>query len=216
MYIIIIGGGKVGYNLTKLLLAEGHEVLLVEKDKVRFQELSAEFGEKVVYGDGAEVNLLKDAGANRADLVVAVTGEDEDNLVICQMAKLIFLKPRTVARINDPENEEIFANVGIDMTVNTTNLISALIGHKVHAGTLTPLLTLRGGNVEIVQIEIESSSPAANRQVKDLTLPKDSLLISIIRHSEAIIPSGDSTILPGDTVIAVARKESEQNLRALF
>jgi len=216
MYAIIVGGGKVGYNLSKVLLTEGHEVVLIEREKLRYQELSEELGEVVVQGDGAEVSLLKELGANRADLVIAVTGDDEDNLVICQMAKIMFLTPKTVARINDPKNEEVFNQLGVDMTVNTTNMISALIGHKVHAGTLVPLLTFKGGNVEIVQAEISSSSPAVNKMVKDLELPKNSLLIAAIRKGEAVILKGDSLLQPEDTVIALTTKDMEEDLRRVL
>jgi len=216
MYIIIVGGGKVGYNLTKALLAEGHEVVMLESDRARFLELSEELAEAVVQGDGAEVAILKNLGANRADLVIAVTGEDEDNLVICQMAKMMFLNPRTVARVNDPRNEALFSQLGVDMTVNTTTIISALIGHKLRAGVLVPLLTLRGGNTEIVQAELSVDSPAANKAVKDLDLPKNSLLIAAIRRGEATILRGDSVLEPEDTVIALTNRDSEQELRRLL
>jgi trk system potassium uptake protein TrkA len=216
MYIIVVGGGKVGYNLAKALLAEGHEVVLIERERARYQELSEELAEAVVQGDGAEVTVLRDLGANRADLVIAVTGEDEDNLVICQMAKIMFINPRTVARVNDPSNEELFTRLGVDMTVNTTNIISALIGHKLKAGVLIPLLTLRGGNTEIVQAELSSRSPAARKMVKDLVLPKDSLLIAAIRKGEAVILRGDTVLEPEDTVIALTSRAAEEELRRLL
>jgi trk system potassium uptake protein TrkA len=214
MFIIIAGSGKVGYNLAKGLLAEGHEVALIEKDKSRYQELSDEFGEGVIYGDASDAFILKLAGTNRCDLLVAASGRDEDNLIICQMAKIVYLAPRTLARINDPKNEPLFAQLGIDQTVNTTNMISALIGHKVGTSYLTELLSFK--DAEIVQIEVPEGSPVLGRMVKELELPRDSLLIAAIRNDQVQVMRGDSQLQAGDTVIALTTKAGEEALRQLI
>ncbi|HSR12171.1 MAG TPA: TrkA family potassium uptake protein, partial [Thermodesulfobacteriota bacterium] len=152
MYIIVVGAGKVGYHLTKLLLSQGHEVMLIEKDRVKVSAMMDELGESVLSGNGSTVATLREAGANRADAVVAVTGHDEDNLVICQLCKMLFFTPRTIARVNNPANEGTFWTLGIDVTVSATRLINAIIQEQVTSpDLLTPLLTMRGGDTDIVQ-----------------------------------------------------------------
>jgi trk system potassium uptake protein TrkA len=214
MYIIIIGAGKIGYNLTKLLIAEGNEVLLVDRDRNKYNQLTKEFGEAIFYGDGCEASTLRAIGASRAELLVAVTGLDQENLVACQVAKILFMVPKTLALVNDPKNEELFTDLAVDLTVNTTSLISAMIGQKLNVPIVTPLLTFK--NLGIVQAEIGDTSPAIHRQIKDLALPANSLLIAAIRGSEAIILKGDSTILPNDTIIAVTTREQVSELRKIL
>jgi trk system potassium uptake protein TrkA len=214
MYIIIIGAGKIGYNLTKLLIAEGNEVLLVDRDRNKYNQLTKEFGEAIFYGDGCEASTLRAIGASRAELLVAVTGLDQENLVACQVAKILFMVPKTLALVNDTKNEELFTDLAVDLTVNTTSLISAMIGQKLNVPIVTPLLTFK--NLGIVQAEIGDTSPAIHRQIKDLALPANSLLIAAIRGSEAIILKGDSTILPNDTIIAVTTREQVSELRKIL
>ena len=127
MYVIIVGAGKVGYHLGRMLMAGGHEVMLIEEDRLKVDTLSVEFHDAIMQGDGATVEMLKEAGANRADVVVAATGNDEDNLVICLIAKLVFIRPRTIARVNNPRNEELFTGLGVDASVSGTKLINAII-----------------------------------------------------------------------------------------
>ncbi|MEO0107821.1 MAG: TrkA family potassium uptake protein, partial [candidate division WOR-3 bacterium] len=214
MYIIITGIGKVGYNLAKSLMLEGHEVALIEKDRQRFQELFDEFGENVIYGDASDSFTLQQAGTNRCDLLVACSGRDEDNLVICEVAKALYMVPRTLARVNDPKNEALFTKLGIDQTVNTTNMISALIGHKMGTSFLTELVSFH--NAEIVQIEVPEGSPVSGSQVKELKLPRDTLLIAAIRSDQVLILRGESQLQPGDTVIALTTKTGEEELRSIF
>ncbi len=214
MYIIIVGAGKVGYNLSKALIAEGLEILLIERDRNKYNLLTKELGEAIYFGNGCEVSTLKNIGSNRADMLIAVTGLDQENLVACQLAKLIFMVPKTLALVNDPKNEELFKTLGVDLVVNTTNLISALIGHKLNIHVLLPLLTFK--NLEIVQAEITDSSPAVNKQVKDLGLPADSLLIAAIRNENAILLKGDSVILANDTILALTTREKENELRKIL
>ena len=214
MYIVIVGASKIGYNLTKSLTAEGHEVLLLEKDRAKYNVLVKELGESIFHGDGCEVDTLKHVGANRAELLIAVTGRDEQNLVSCQLAKLLFMVPRTLAEVNDPKNEELFKSLGVDLTINTTTHISALIGHRLNIEVLMPLLTFK--NLEIVQAEIFEYSPAVNRPVRDLPLPPDTLLIAAIRNGEAVLLKGDSVLLANDSVIALTSRQTESELRKVF
>ena len=217
MYIIIVGAGKVGYHLGRLLIAEGHEVMLIEENRSKADLLSLEFHEAIMQGDGSMVEVLREAGANRADVVVAATGNDENNLVICQVTKLVFLKPRTIARVNNPRNEELFAGLGVDASVSGTKLINAIIQEQVKAGDmLIPLLTLKEGDVEIVEVELSRSSHIVKKKIKDLTLPPASIFIAVIRGSEVIIPSGETEFLAEDKVLALVKRTSEQALRKML
>jgi trk system potassium uptake protein TrkA len=215
MYVIVVGGGKVGYNMTKLLLSKGHEAILIEKNKAVYTRMQDELGEAVMYGDGADVITLREAGANRADVVVAVTGDDADNLVICQIAKIMFINPRTIARVNDPRNEDIFTSLGIDATVSSTRTINTLIEQKVDVNMI-PLLALRGGDYEIVQIEISQTSATVDNQITQIGLPDDCVLMSISRANDTIIPHGNTVLKAGDTIIALTSKKSEEKLRSMF
>jgi trk system potassium uptake protein TrkA len=217
MYIIIVGAGKVGYHLGRLLMAQGHEVMLIEKDRAKVNLLSLDFHDAIMEGDGSTVEALREAGTNRADVVVAATGNDEDNLVTCQIVKLVFLKPRTIARVNNPRNEELFAGLGVDASVSGTKLINAIIEEQVKAGDMMiPLLTLKAGDVEIVEVVLTRSSQIVKKKIKDLALPSGSIFIAVIRGDEVIIPYGDTAFQPEDKVIALVKRTSEQALREML
>jgi trk system potassium uptake protein TrkA len=219
MYIIIVGAGKVGYHLARLLMTEGHghEVMIIEKERAKVGLLSMEFHDAIMEGDGSTVEALKEAGANRADVIVATTGNDEDNLVICQVAKLMFLRPRTIARVNNPRNEELFAGLGVDASVSGTKLINAIIHEQVRAGDMMiPLLTLKAGDIEIVEVQLTRSSHIVRKKIKNLTLPTGSIFIAVIRGEEVIIPYGETEFQPEDKVLALVKRESEQALRQML
>ena len=217
MYIIIAGAGKVGYHLARLLIAEGHEVMLIEENRSKVDLLAFEFHDAIMEGNASTVEVLREAGANRADVIVAATGNDEDNLVICQIAKVVFLRPRTIARVNNPRNEELFAGLGVDASVSGTKLINAVIQEQVKAGDmLIPLLTLKEGNVEIVEVELSRSSHIVKKKIKDLTLPPGSIFIAVIRGEEVIIPYGETEFQPEDKVLALVKRESEKALREML
>lgn len=213
MYIIVVGGGKIGYYLTKALLNEGHEVLLIERDARKCERIAEELGSVVMRGDGCEAATLADAGTERAGVVVAVTGDDEDNLVACQVAKAKFKVPRTVARINNPKNGIIFKKLGIDVTVSSTEVILSQIEHELPLHSLAHLLVLKGSGLEIVEVKIPDDSPAVGRALKDVSLPADSIISLIVSGGSAGIPSGDTVLRAGDEVLAVAKEESEEALR---
>src|SRR5216110_1066565 len=158
MYIIIGGGGDVGYYVTRNLLDQGHEVLLLEKDNARFQTLTEELGQSVFKGDACEARTMEEAGARRADVVIAVTGEDDDNLVICQMAKKRFIVNRTIARLNNPKNEHIFQRLGIDITVSPTRAILSLIEAELPGTPFVSLMTLRRAGLEIMEVRVPADS----------------------------------------------------------
>ncbi len=217
MYIIIVGAGKVGYHLGRLLMAEHHEVMVIEKDRSKVDLLSIEFHDAIMEGDGSTVETLKEAGANRADVVVAATGNDEDNLVTCQITKLVFLRPRTIARVNNPRNEELFAGLGVDASVSGTKIINAIIQEQVKAGDMMiPLLTLKAGDVEIVEVELSRSSHIVKKKIKELSLPSGSIFIAVIRGEEVLIPYGETEFQPEDKVLALVKRTSEQALREML
>lgn len=216
MYIIIVGGGNVGYYLAKQLDKAKHEVLLLEKDRLRASILQQELHDKVVQGDGCEVAQQLEVGFGRADVVVAVTGSDDDNLVVCQMAKSEHNAARTLARINDPRNEALFKKLGVDATVSSTKIIYNLIEQSVSSNEVIPLAALKNGNLEIVDIEIGNDSPVLDKEITALNLPKGALIISIIRDGQAMIPDGSTRIVSGDSVIALVSADIEDLLRQRF
>jgi len=216
MYIIVIGGGKVGYYLSKALLAEGHEVLIIEKDATRVERIEEELGSICMQGDGCEAATLEEAGTERANLFVAVTDEDEDNLVACQVAKHKFNVPRIIARIGNPKNEALFKKLGIDVTVSSTNLILEYIEQEVPTHPLTHLLQLRRGELEIVEVKIPPTSTAVGKQVRELPLPPGSFLSLIIKEDGVRLPAQDTTFEAEDRVIAVTKPELEQALRIIL
>jgi len=213
MYIIIGGGGDVGYYLTKSLLNQGHEVLLLEKGSVRFQALSEELGQAVVRGDACEARTMEEVGANRADIVIAVTGEDDDNLVICQMAKKRFNVSRTIARLNNPKNELIFQKLGIDVTVSPTRSILSLIEAEIPGSTFVTLMTLKRAGLEIMEIRIPPDSPIVGKTLSTINLPRSGNIALIIRDNEYIVPTADTKLLPNDEVYALVSREGEEALR---
>ena len=216
MYIIVAGGGKVGFYLARELIAQGHEVLLIEKSSARCEVIAAELGNVVQRGNADEASVLADAGTNRADVVVAVTGDDEDNLVICQVAKRRFHVPRVIARINNPKNEAIFRLLGIDATVSSTDLILSVIEQEIPEQALVPLLRLRHADVEVVDITLPKDSSLDGVALRELRLPPDSLIAFVIRGGESIFPSGTTTLRAGDEILALTRPVHEEELRRLF
>jgi trk system potassium uptake protein len=216
MYLIVIGGGKVGYYLTKTLITEGYEVLLIEKNPVKCELYTEQFGATVMLGDGAEAATLVEAGADRADVVVAVTGDDEDNLVICQVAKERFHVARTIARVNNPKNEELFRRLGIDVTVSHTNVILSIIEQQIPDLPFVHLMALRHEDLAIVEAKVSMSSQVVNRQIQDVRFPRDVIITALLRHGELIIPTGQTVIFAGDELIVVTKREQETELRHLL
>lgn len=204
MYMVIVGGGNVGLHLAKGLIAREHEVLLLEKDGRQAHRLSAMLGDEyVMHGDGCELHVQKAAGFNRADVVVAVTGEDEDNLVVCQLAKAVWSVDRVLARVNDPSHEEIFREIGIDDTVSATRIIFNLLDQQIERDDLVPVGALHRGNVEVVESVLSNRSPWIGVSVRDLQLPPGTFLVFLLRDGIGQAVTGETTFQPGDMVVGL-------------
>jgi trk system potassium uptake protein TrkA len=216
VYIIVAGGGKIGYYLARELIAQEHEVLIIEKDGRRVDLINSDLGNVVFLGDAAEASTLMEVGAGRADLVCAVTGDDEDNLVIAQLAKRHFNVGRTIARINNPKNEEIFRYLGIDATVSTTDIILSILEQEIPSEAVVPLLRFRHADVEIVEAMVPRDAPVIGRALRELHLPQESTIAIVIRAGAAIFPDGDTRLQAGDEVVAFTRSTHEAELRELF
>jgi trk system potassium uptake protein TrkA len=213
VYILIVGGGKVGSNLTSTLMHMGHEVTLIEGDRERYALLEERFEHVVRPGDATELFVLERAGIERADLVVAVTGDDEDNIIVCQVAKDKYGVPKVIARVNDPRNQQHFDMVWITLTVSATATILALIEHELPQHELVTLIDLKRENLEIVEFAIGAASPAAGKFVRELNLPSRSRLISVTRDGRAEIAIGDTQLAPGDLVMAILEPDVEDELK---
>jgi trk system potassium uptake protein TrkA len=215
MYIIVIGGGRVGYYLGRALLNEGHEVLIVEKTPRFCDIINEELGSICVQGDGCEAATLANVGTARANMLVAVTGDDEDNLVACQVAKHKFNVPRTIARIRNPQNEALFKKLGIDVTVSTTDIILEAIEKEVPTHPLTHLMTRDDIGLEIVEIRIPPDSKTVGKPIKEVKLPEGSKLALIIhRDRKPSIPNLNTILREGDQIIALTTPELEEKLRS--
>jgi len=215
MYIIIVGGGRLGYNLLKALLNEGHEVLVLEKDARICKTITDELGSVCFRGDGCEAATLAEVGTGRAVMIVAVTGDDEDNLVSCQVARHKHNVPRTIARIRNPQNAALFKKLGVDVTVSSTDLILEAIQREVPTHPVTQLLTIEDKGLVIVDVKISSKSTTAGKSVKDLVLPKEAKLVLVIPvQGNAQVPAANTVLLAGDQVIAITSPDSKDALRA--
>ncbi len=216
MFIIVVGGGKVGYYLTRELLTSGHEVVLLEKDPRRAAQIADEIGSVVLNRDGCEGKHLAAAGANRAAIVAAVTGDDEDNLVVCQMAKHHFDVPRTIARVNSNKNEELFRQLGVDEVINPTRMALGAIEQDIPVHDLLHLAQLSTGDMELVEAQIEADSPAAGRVARDLVMPEGCILFVVIRGDVVQTVRPDTSIQPGDKLVALSRTDCQDEVRHIL
>ena len=217
MYAIVAGGGKVGSNVARSLLGMGHEVTLIEQRPYRFDQLQDEFEHQVLLGDATELHVLERAGIARPpELVLGVTGDDEDNLIICQIATEGYRVPKVISRVNDPRNQSHFDLLGISPTVCATSSILGLVEHEVPEHDLIHLLELRKENLEIVEVQIDKSSPSAGKTVEKLKLPEGSRLISVMRDGKAEIAVGSTELKPGDQVLAILQPGKEDELRDIL
>jgi trk system potassium uptake protein TrkA len=212
MYIVVAGGGKVGFHLAEELLGQHHEVLVIERESGRAAQVREELQGNVMLGDSCEASTLDAAGIARADLIAAVTGDDEDNLVICDISRYRGV-PRTIARINNPKNELLFQKRGIETTISATQAVLAQIEQELPTQMMIPLLQLHNG-LEVVEIKLPETSPVAGRSVREVLLPAESL-ISLIVDPGGVprMPSGDTRLSAGDALVVVSRKESLEVLR---
>src|SRR5215211_1689229 len=216
MYVIIVGAGKVGWNLARELIEKGNEVTLIEGNMDRYLTVEQELEHNIQYGDASELWVLERAGISRADLVIAVTGDDEDNMLICQVAKEKYMVDRTIARVNNPRNKQWFDLLGIGPVVSATDLILRLIEHEVPRYGLVHLLDLPQERLEIIELLLGEESPVAGRRVGDLEMPEGSLLISVLREGRGFVPGPDTVLESGDEVLAVLDPGMEEDLKAYF
>ena len=217
MYVLVAGGGKVGANVARSLIGWGHEVTLIEQRRDRFERLEAEFEHRVQFGDATELFVLERAGIRRPpNIVVAVTGDDEDNIVICQVAREHFGVEKVIARVNDPRNQEHFDLLDIMPTVSATANVLAMIEHEVPEHELVHLLQLRRENLEIVEVQIDKDSAAAGKRVDGLKLPDGSRLICVMREGRTEIADGTTELRAGDQVLAIMEPGKETELRRVL
>jgi len=217
MYLLIAGGGKVGSNLARGLIRHGHEVTLIEQRPAKFDQLEVEFEHQVHRGDATELFVLERAGIKRPpDAVVAVTGDDEDNIVICQLARDKYGVEKVIARVNDPRNQPYFDLLGISPTVSATASIMGLIEHEVPEHELIRLLELPRENLEIVEITVDRNAACAGKTIREVELPEGSRVISIVRNGKATAPDGALQLEPGDSVLAILEPGKEDEFRRVL
>lgn len=215
MNIVVVGGGKVGYYLVKTLIEHGHRVSLVEAESARSARVAEELEILTICGDGTSLATLADAGADRADVLIAVTGQDEVNLICCQLAKRKLGVRRAIARCNNPKNRQVFNRLGIELTVSSTALIADLIERELATETMRTLLTFHHGDLTLVEMHVSAGAPATRRTVAELApvLPEGCVLVSVIRGEQVIIPRGSTAVMAGDFIMALAHTGAEEPLR---
>src|ERR687893_295136 len=217
MYIIIVGAGKVGWNLARELVEKGNEVTLIEANRERYLTVEQELEHNVQYGDASELWVLERAGIQRADMVIAVTGDDEDNMLICQVAREKYLVDRIIARVNNPRNRQHFELLGVTPFVSATDLILRLLEHEVPEYGLVHLLDLPEERLEIIEMLLGDDSRVAGKRVGDLDMPEGSLLISVLREGQGgFVPTPDTVLEAGDEVLAVLDPGLEEELKVFF
>jgi len=216
MYVIIAGAGKVGWNLARELIAKDREVTLIESDHARYRVVEEELEHAVQYGDATELWVLERSGIQRADVVIAVTGDDEDNMLVCQVAKEKYLCDRIIARVNNPRNHDHFRLLGIQPAVSATDLILRLIEHEVPRYGLVHLLALEEERLEIIELEVNPEAPTVGERISDIALPEGSLIISVLREGAGFVPRPDTVIEAGDGVLLVLNPGLEEAITAYF
>lgn len=216
MYIIVIGGGKVGFHLTKILLSSNHEVMIIETKAELCEKIANQLNISVNNGDGTTIDKLEEVGAERADILVATTGRDEDNLIACQLAKNYFKIKRTISRVNNPKNIDIFEKLGVDLAVSSTSIIADYIEREIDYQGIKRLTSLKNGRLIISEIRITEHSAVSKKSLKDIELPANSIIISVIRDEEIIIPNGFTVLHKDDVVIAASSSEELDKLKKFF
>jgi trk system potassium uptake protein TrkA len=212
-YVVVMGGGRVGYFLTRALRENNIEVTVLEQDARIFDLVKQQVDCPVILGDGSLTRVQEEAGMERANVFVAVTNHDHDNLIACQIAKQRFGVPKTIARVKNPANEQVMQRLGVDVTVSSTSIITSLIQSELPTSRIRTVLDLRTGALELMEYALDSDSPVAGKRLRELALPADCNLVTILRKGEAIIPRGDTVLERGDTVLALVKLDAEAGLR---
>lgn len=217
MKIIIVGGGKVGYYLLKTLYGKKHKISVIEKDPVKCAMIAEEMDNvNVINGDGTEINDLKEAGADDADVIAAVTGKDEINFIACQIAKQNFKVSKTIARVNNPKNENVLKVLGVDNVVCSTAFIANIIEQEVVLGSIRSLLTFYHGDLNILEIKVPHDSPSIGKKIMEIKLPRDSIIITIIKNDRPVVPRGDTQIDEDDLVIIISNKDKINEIKSVL
>jgi trk system potassium uptake protein TrkA len=217
MRVAIAGAGNVGLFIANDLRGAGHEIQLIEQDPAVVERAVADEGVEWVIADGCEVSSLREAGLERCDVVVAATGDDEDNLVISLLAKQEFAVPRVIARVNHPKNEWMFnENWGVDLSVSTPHLITALVEEAVTVGRLVRILQFEGGQARLVEATLAEDSPVVDRSLKEVDVPRDATVVAVVRDEHVVMPRGDTVFQAGDEVLAMVTPESEEEVRRIL
>ncbi len=217
MYFVIAGGGQVGFHLAQALLEAGHEIMLIERDRRRAQWIQEQLGSVVICANADEGRYQVEAGCDRADAVVAATGDDEDNLIISQLAKWHCHVPRVIARVNNPKNEIVFKTLGIDETISSTRVLMNVIEQELPTGGFLPLMPLTGSRLEIIEAEIAAGTPSAGKTVESLGLPAGAVVGGVVRRGEVLHGDAATRLEVGDRVVVLAPTAGEAEVRkALF
>lgn len=218
MNILIVGGGKVGTNLVNMLSVQGHQVTIIEMNNMVFNKLQRSAPQaRHIFGDGCNPMILREAGVEHMDAVVAVTGDDEDNLVVAKLAKHEYSVERVVARVNNPKNEWLFtAKMGVDIAISHSALLARIIHEELSMGDLVPLLKLEGGQISLAEVTVPPTSHVIGSRVDRLKLPDDCVLATLLRNGQLLIPRGTTTIQPGDKIIALVKTEQQGELVRIF
>lgn len=216
MNIMIVGGGKVGYYLAKTLLSFGHKVSVIELKRETCQKVADELNIPVFMGDATKYDILKNGDAGKTDIFIAVTGQDEDNLISCQLAKNNFQVGKTIARVNNPKNANVFIKLGVDIPVSSTTVIADLIEQEVDYAGMKTLTSIKNDRIVVTEIQIRKSSPVFNKKVMDIRMPKDCLLVSVIKNDEVLKPGNHLVLMEGDSVIVVSDSDNKKHLKELF
>ena len=220
MKVLIAGGGSVGRFMAEQLADGGHAVTIIDNDRAvvaKYKEADASHGVTWVMGDACEVGALGDTGVAEVDVVAAVTGDDEDNLVVSLLCKQEFGAPRVIARVNNPKNEWMFNEMwGVDVAVSTPHLLTGLVQEAVTVGTLVRLLSIKGGKVKLDEVTLSESSPAVNKEIGELHIPRDSSIVAVVREERVMVPREDSVLRAGDEVMVLVNEESEEDVRRIL
>lgn len=214
MQILIVGGGKKGRFLLKEFISKGYDITLVEQDINKCVMIEKKYSNiRIITGDGSEAKILEKAGIEKMDVVLAVTEDDQDNLVICQLAERQFQVPRTFATVNTPGNEKLFEWLGVNVAVSSTSILSALVDQQITMKDITSMFNLPKHDLVIVEITIQSDSPVVGKMIKDINLPSEAVLVTILRGNTAHVPRGKTMILANDKVLALTHPHEEEELR---
>lgn len=216
MKVLIIGGGKVGYYLTKILMEHGHYPTIIEKDKKVCTKIANDLDIPIHCADGTEIEALEDAGIEKMDALISVSGKDEDNLIACQLAKELFRTRRTIARVNNPKNKLIMQRLGIDIAVSVTDSIVHLVERELDTSMIKQLVSLQSGEATISEILLPDDYRLHGKKLRELDLPQDAIIISISRKSEMMIPRGDTAIYSGDKILIMAKNTMLHKLKSIL